>query len=192
MSAADTEAIVRQAMQLFWQKGCDVPFSQIVEATGQSRKALYAMFGDKATLIGAALGLYRTEVLNPMLNLLEPPNSTIVFWDTYERTAQLPGWHGCLLVRAATSDGRDTPLVQQAFRSYSDQFVAAMKAAYIREGEVGDPEMSAWAAFGLVVSISALAGNEGLNDRVAALFTAARAANGLMPAIADDGALEVS
>lgn len=186
MSPAETEAVIRQAMQLFWQKGTDVPFSHIVEATGQSRKTLYAVFGDKATLVGAALGMYRQEVLTPMMALLDPPNGTAVYWDTYERAAQLPGWLGCLLVRTATGEGKDQELVQDAFRSYSNQFVAAMKAAYIREGEVGDPEKSAWAAFGLMVSISALAGSGGLDDRVSALFSAARAANGLLPSGSGD------
>ena len=66
MSPDETQTIIREAMKLFWQKGTDVPFSQIVEVTGQSRKALYAIFDDKATLIGAALGMYRQEVLAPM------------------------------------------------------------------------------------------------------------------------------
>jgi len=186
MSATDPKSVVRQVMQLFWLRGTNVPFAQIVEVTGMSRKALYAMFGDKATLIGAALGLYRQEVLDPMLALLEPPNGTAKFWQAYEKTAGLPNWNGCLLVRASTTDGQSTPLVQDAFRSYSQQFVASMKAAYIREGEVGDPEVSAWAAFGIMISITALAWNNDQDDRIASLFNAARAANREIPDIEDD------
>lgn len=179
MNDKQTLIIVRKAMQLFWQKGTSVALSEIVDATGLNRKALYARFGDKATLVGAALGLYRQEVLDPMVALLGANGGgTSVYWDTAQRSARLPAWRGCLLVRAALIDGRGQPHVQEAFEAYLNHFVGAMEAACVAEGNTEDPNAAAWSASAFVISVSALAAGSGYNPQIEALFRAARTVTG--------------
>ena len=179
MGDKQTLLVVRKAMQLFWQKGTGVALSEIVAATGLNRKALYGRFGDKATLVGAALGLYRQEVLDPMVALLEGSDGgTHVYWDTAQRSAKLPSWRGCLLVRAALTDARGQPHVQDAFEAYLNHFVASMEDACIREGNTEDPHSAAWSASAFMISVSVLAASKGYNAQVDALFRAARTVTG--------------
>jgi len=179
LDTQELDTTIRRSMQVFWQRGTGVSFGELVEATGQNRKTLYGYFGDKATLIGAAMGMYRREVLDPLLALLETPGGSKAYWDAYEKLTEIPGWKGCMLIRAATGESRDLPIVQTAYRAYADAFVQAMKAAYIREGEAGDPEQSAWAAFGVKVAITSMGAQGSEEPRLSHLFAVIRAANGL-------------
>lgn len=175
MDHENAESVVRAAMRLFWQRGTSVPMGEIVAETGLSRKALYAACGDKATLLGAALGLYRRDVLDPLLALLDTPDGVRRYWNTSERAARDANWRGCLLMRAGTGPARGDPHVKAAFDAHARRFVAAMEAAHAREGAGGAATALAWASLAQVIAISALASRDGYDQRVAALFDAGRA-----------------
>lgn len=55
----DRNEVIDQAIELFWRKGYRATSIQdLVEATGVNRGSLYATFGDKAGLFGAAVDRY--------------------------------------------------------------------------------------------------------------------------------------
>jgi AcrR family transcriptional regulator len=180
------------AMRLFWRRGvAGSSYDDIVAATGLSRKALYAIWADKAALVHEALRLYRDTELAAQLALLEPPGAAGLarFWAALEAQAQGAGWTGCLLFRTAGDEGRH----DRAVRALFDAHVAALSQALIaailasrREptrARVLDTGAAAMQAVALVALATTLAaGGRGYDARVAEAFRAGRIACGLPPA----------
>jgi len=55
----DVETVLREAMQVFWEKGFDgTSFADIEERTGVKKASLFAAYGDKRTLFMKALTSY--------------------------------------------------------------------------------------------------------------------------------------
>ncbi|GAB4358585.1 MAG: TetR/AcrR family transcriptional regulator [Kiloniellaceae bacterium] len=70
----DREAVVAQALALFWRQGYQATSVQdLVEATGVNRGSLYDTFGDKHGLFLAAVEHYRATVSARRLARLEEP-----------------------------------------------------------------------------------------------------------------------
>jgi TetR/AcrR family transcriptional repressor of nem operon len=179
------------AMRLFWLQGADHgSYGDLVAATGLSRKALYALWPDKATLVRETLALYRQTELAAALARLAPPGAEGLrgYWSAVEGTAQTPGWNGCYLVRSAGGELRHDAAVRAMF----DAWLAALNQALldailaaIRElprSRVLDAGAAAWQAVSLVTLASSLGGQRGYDARVAELFRAGRLACGLPPA----------
>lgn len=57
----EPEAVLDQAMQVFWRQGyAGTSYSDLTAATGLNKPSLYAAFGDKEALFAAALERYST------------------------------------------------------------------------------------------------------------------------------------
>jgi TetR/AcrR family transcriptional regulator, transcriptional repressor for nem operon len=68
----DADAAVRQAMDLFWERGYEATsLRDLTEALGIGSGSLYAAFGSKDGLFQAALARYREEQAQPILDTLE-------------------------------------------------------------------------------------------------------------------------
>jgi AcrR family transcriptional regulator len=178
------------AMRLFWARGVkETSYATLVEATGLSRKALYARWPDKMALIHEALRHYCGSVLRPQIARLRPPGVTSLedYWTRIDQDARQPGWNGCLLTRSATGELRGEAwaqgLLDAHLQAMREAFVSALVAAG-REtrARTRDPEAMAWQAVALVTLASTLGGDAGYDARVAAVFRAGRLACGLMPA----------
>ncbi|MDX1606918.1 MAG: helix-turn-helix domain-containing protein, partial [Candidatus Competibacterales bacterium] len=72
--AFDRTEVLERAMTLFWRQGYEATSIQdLVAHTGVNRASLYATYGDKRTLFGAALAHYRDVVsARRMRQLTEP------------------------------------------------------------------------------------------------------------------------
>ena len=58
----DREKVVKDAMQIFWEKGYNgTSMQDIVDATGLNRSSIYNSFGSKRSLYLATLDLYERE-----------------------------------------------------------------------------------------------------------------------------------
>ena len=67
-----------KAMRVFWAKGYfGTSVEDLVSATGVSRYGLYGEFGDKNGLFLAALEHYESNVVRPMLDIIEQPDASL-------------------------------------------------------------------------------------------------------------------
>jgi AcrR family transcriptional regulator len=187
-SVPDSAGIVRKAMRAFWKQGAEATsYNDIVEATGMSRKALYALWPDKHALIHEAMALYRAEALAPLLELLSRPGrqGLEAFWDALARGTRMRGWSGCFLFRSAAGPLHDDPVIAGHF----DEHVRLLRSGVTRalreaqaEGSI-DPGISVVDAGWQVVAIASLLSNYGAlhgnTGAVAALISAGRTACGL-------------
>ena len=93
---------VEKALGIFWKNGVEATsYRDLVSQTGLSRRALYSNWADKSSLVHETLYLYRAQVLEKIISLLEKPSlqSLVVFWDTMEASIKDPEWTGCYLFR---------------------------------------------------------------------------------------------
>lgn len=179
---------LRRAMSLFWDKGVDTTsYLEIVVATGLSRKALYANWADKSALVRDAMGLYRAEVLEPLLAILSPPGADglINFWNRLGQATGSEGWSGCFLYRSASGELRNDPAVQETFQEFVGELRARFEAG-IRAGQAAgaidadiDPAAASWQVVSVLSMVSSFGGVSGDGPEVRALLVAGRQACGL-------------
>ena len=103
----DHEAVLDQAMRLFWQQGyAATSIQDLVEATGINRASMYGTFGDKQRLFLAAVDRYVDQISAARLEQLRAPGSAKAALRCYFKGmiafAQGDGQRlGCLLTNAA-------------------------------------------------------------------------------------------
>lgn len=103
----DTDAVLEQAMYVFWHKGYDdTSIQDLVEATGLNRGSLYNAFGDKAQLFSSVMDRYRA--MSPARALASAPDDAsprqlIVdfLYTLVERAHRDDDNKGCLLTNTA-------------------------------------------------------------------------------------------
>lgn len=181
--------IVKDAMNLFWKRGAEVAsYNDIVEATGLSRKSLYAHWPDKGALINDTLDVYYLQLLDFVHGLTEPGgrDGLKAFWDGFETVSQEETWRGCYLYRTASGPLRETPHVAEIYRDYFGDFTGVIerniRLAQIA-GEIDnsiDAEIAGLQCFALIGSISAIGAQSGYDGRVKKMFDAARASCGVL------------
>jgi TetR/AcrR family transcriptional repressor of nem operon len=179
------------AMEVFWRRGADqTRYDDLVAVTGLSRKGLYALWPDKATLVRETLDLYRRTELEATLARLRPPGAEGLrrFWTALEDGARVPGWNGCYLVRSASGELRGDREVRALFDGWLEALTQALIDAILAairdlpRSRVMDAGAAAWQAAALVTLASTLGGQRGYDARVAEVFRAGRLACGLPPA----------
>ena len=105
--AFDRTEVLERAMTLFWRQGYEATSIQdLVAHTGVNRASLYATYGDKRTLFGAALAHYRDVVsARRMRQLTEPGAGKAAirrfFRDLVEYSLGEGRQLGCLLANSA-------------------------------------------------------------------------------------------
>lgn len=94
--------MLKKAVSVFWEKGCDATsVSELIKATGLNSASLYKEFGSKEGLYEAALEAYREQELEPALRLLigEPNMKGLdLFFKGLMGNAMSPVFHGCLMM----------------------------------------------------------------------------------------------
>lgn len=142
-------ALVENAMHVFWRKGyAATSVSDLVEATGVGRGALYSDFGGKKELFLACLNEYASSAAGPGLAILEEPDadfSTVRRFvefqaDRLDRIARpLPG---CFMANTLGEDiVRDTDISQPVTHHYQ-RLTRAFERAFENEADLRGVELS--------------------------------------------------
>jgi AcrR family transcriptional regulator len=168
------ETALEAALGLFWTEGAETAsYPEIVAATGLSRKALYARWPDKQSLVAATLEGYRHTVLAGMLATLTEAGPA-AFWDRLEAAVRLKGWNGCYLMRTGSGPLRADPAVYGALSEYLGALEAAFRLA-LRDRPLAVPaELAAVQCVALLALISQRGAAEGAGPSVDALIAAGR------------------
>jgi TetR/AcrR family transcriptional regulator, transcriptional repressor for nem operon len=108
----DEEAVLDQAVQLFWERGYEGTSLADLEAhLGLGRQSLYNSFGDKHALFLKALERYRRGVSDPALAQLNSPEAGLdtirAFFDGGVRSFTSETRRGCLVANTISELGSD-------------------------------------------------------------------------------------
>ncbi|MCY7682712.1 TetR/AcrR family transcriptional regulator [Bacillus velezensis] len=126
----DEKAVLRKAMELFWEQGYEKTSMQdLVDHMGIHRRSIYDTFGDKRSLFLASLNHYEELIANEMESIISN-NSSIkqairdVFIFVLNSIEQYP--KGCLSVNAAIElsllDKEIGRIVTKMFNRTEDMF----------------------------------------------------------------------
>ncbi|PAK35613.1 TetR/AcrR family transcriptional regulator [Peribacillus simplex] len=131
----DEKAVLRKAMELFWEQGYEKTSMQdLVDHMGIHRRSIYDTFGDKRSLFLASLNHYEELIVNEMERIINSTSSikqTIrdVFIFVLNSIEQYP--KGCLSVNAAIElsllDKEIGRIVTKMFNRTEDMFNNLLK-----------------------------------------------------------------
>ena len=134
----DLREVTRLAMERFWRRGFyATSIEDLVAATGLTRAALYAEFGDKVGLFRASLELYSQEVVAPLLAPMESNPAGLADIKEYFETqiaraerAGLPGW-GCFMantmLECGAHDKSISAVVSQHLKRMTEAFCLTLQ-----------------------------------------------------------------
>ncbi|MFS0600254.1 TetR/AcrR family transcriptional regulator [Peribacillus frigoritolerans] len=135
----DEKAVLRKAMELFWEQGYEKTSMQdLVDHMGIHRRSIYDTFGDKRSLFLASLNHYEELIVNEMERIISSTSSikqTIrdVFIFVLNSIEQYP--KGCLSVNAAIElsllDKEIGRIVTKMFNRTEDMFNNLIKRGQI-------------------------------------------------------------
>jgi AcrR family transcriptional regulator len=133
----DTDAALEKAMRLFWAKSYEgTSVSDLTKTLGISRTSLYAAFGDKQSLFGAALERYAAGPAGYVAAAIRKPTARDVAEQLLGGAADLqasslnPG--GCLTVSGAIACGDDAEPVRRALSAHRTVGVALLRRRFER------------------------------------------------------------
>ena len=151
----DRDALVAEAMQLFWLHGFEATTTQmLVDRLGINRFSLYAEFGSKQGLYEAAMDRYDQDVVTHHFGPLEQPGASLPEIEALLRffaaQARVPGSeHGCMLCNVATEraphDQASHARVERYVGRIASALQSALKTAQSRQELAPDAEISALA-----------------------------------------------
>lgn len=107
--AFDPEAVLRQAMWMFWERGYEATsLADLTAETGVNSPSLYACFGSKEELFRAAIDLYlRTESGTDITELFALPTARAsieaVLRERVIAFSESGKPHGCMMVLSGTN-----------------------------------------------------------------------------------------
>jgi AcrR family transcriptional regulator len=174
-----TDPALGAALRLFWEKGAEsAAYGEIVQATGLSRKALYARWPEKQALVEDTLALYRREVLAGMLETLTG-QAAAAFWDRLEDVAGSPGWCGCYLMRTGAGALRAEPAIRAGLEGYLAELQAGFAGALAGVALPVPAKLAATQCVAILALISQRGAVEGNSPAVQDLIAAGRRTCGL-------------
>lgn len=188
LSEEARQAAVENVMRLFWSEGAEsASYDSIVEATGLSRKALYAQWPEKTALANAALTRYRQQVLDPVIALLaaEGRAGLEAFWAAVSEVATAPDWQGCLLFRSASGAQRRDAHVRSMFDAHVTALRDAVASAVAQAAADGtirprDPQVAGWQSVSIAALLSSYGGRPEKQADIAGIVRAGKQACGLI------------
>lgn len=148
------------ALCVFWRKGYEgVSYTDLTQATGVERPALYSAFGNKEALFRRVLARYYEHYLDFFPAALELPTSREVVAHILRSAAELhtryPDRRGCLGVHGALAGSDDAEPIRRALIDARAEGEASLRDRLERAMQEGDlPETAnaaALAAFVLAV-----------------------------------------
>ncbi|MDQ8733254.1 TetR/AcrR family transcriptional regulator [Paenibacillus sp. LHD-38] len=156
----DVDQALDAALCVFWRKGYEgVSYTDLTQATGVERPALYSAFGNKEALFRRVLTLYYEHYLDFIPAALKLPTSREVAAHILRSAAELntryPDRKGCLGVHGALAGSDDAEPIRRALIDARADGEASLRDRFERAKQEGDlPETTncaALAAFVLAV-----------------------------------------
>ena len=139
----DVEKVLREAMEVFWEKGFDgTSFADVEARTGVKKASLFAAYGDKRSLFLKALAAYQESAREAIRTGLTagPPREAIRCWfATAAGSAKGDcARRGCLQVNAIVELGPHDADVAALAREHSTLVRAALAEAIGRGQRAGE------------------------------------------------------
>jgi AcrR family transcriptional regulator len=139
----DVNEALDAAVCVFWRKGYEgASYTDLTQATGVERPALYSAFGNKEALFLLALEHYYGHYLDFFSAALERPTSREVAAHILHGTAELntryPDRRGCLGVHGALAGSDDSDAIRQAVVEARERGEASLRRRLERAREEGD------------------------------------------------------
>lgn len=156
----DVEKALDAALCVFWRKGYEgATYSDLTEATGVERPALYSAFGNKEALFQKALERYNERYLDYFPEALNLPTAREVaeqiFHAAIDLNTRFPDSTGCLMVNGVLAGSDDAEPVRQELIEARAAGEATLRQRFERARDEGDlPETAspkALAAFVMAV-----------------------------------------
>lgn len=156
----DVEQALDAALCVFWRKGYEgASYTDLTEATGVERPALYAAFGNKEALFRRALARYYEHYLDYVPEALNQPTAREMAEFMLRRAAELhtryPANPGCLGINGVLAGSDEAEPVRQALIDARAEGAAQIRARLEAAKAAGDlPEAAdpaALAAFLMAV-----------------------------------------
>jgi TetR/AcrR family transcriptional repressor of nem operon len=140
----DEEAVLDQAVELFWERGYDGTSLADLEAhLGLGRQSLYNSFGDKHALFLKALDRYKQEVGETIVAGLNAPDAGLdairAFFQSAVESHTSGSRRGCLLTRTISERGSEDAAALRRCNHARDALERSFRHALIgakRRGEV--------------------------------------------------------
>lgn len=156
----DIDQALDAALCVFWRKGYEgASYTDLTQATGVERPALYSAFGNKEALFRRALERYYEHYLDFIPAALQLPTSREVAAHILRNAAELntryPDRTGCLGIHGALAGSDDVEPIRRALIEARANGEASLRDRFERAKAEGDlPEAAnsaALAAFVLAV-----------------------------------------
>ncbi|WP_248929278.1 TetR/AcrR family transcriptional regulator [Paenibacillus hamazuiensis] len=153
----DVDQALDAALCVFWRKGYEgVSYTDLTQATGVERPALYSAFGNKEALFRRVLARYYEHYLDFFTAALELPTSREVAAHILRRAAELhtryPDRRGCLGVHGALAGSDDAEPIRRALIDARAEGEASLRDRFERAKQEGDlPETADCAALAAFV-----------------------------------------
>ncbi|MFS0724353.1 TetR/AcrR family transcriptional regulator [Paenibacillus sp. 1P07SE] len=153
----DVDQALDAALCVFWRKGYEgASYTDLTQATGVERPALYSAFGNKEALFRRALARYYEQYLDYFPAALELPTSREVVAHILGSAAELhtryPDRRGCLGILGAVAGSDDAEPIRRALVDARAEGELALRDRLERAKEEGDlPETADCAALAAFV-----------------------------------------
>lgn len=167
----DIEKVLDAVVCVFWRKGYEgASYTDLTEAAGVERPALYSAFGNKEALFRRALVRYYEQHMGFIPEAFELPTAREVAAHILYHSAELntrhPDHSGCLGINGVLAGSDDAEPVRQALIEFREAGEARLRERFERaktEGDLpDDANPDALAAFVMAVlhgmSVQAKAG----------------------------------
>ena len=139
----DREAVLEQAMELFWAKGYSATcLNELLAHMGIQRQSLYNTFGSKHELFLAAVRHYGKGVIQCVEDRLSEPGSPLAnirgFLQEAANKAMAPDYRGCFVTNAIVELAPNDPAVAVEVRLLAQQVETALERTVIRAIAAGE------------------------------------------------------
>ena len=156
----DVEQVLDAAMCVFWRKGYEgASYTDLTEAAGVERPALYSAFGNKEALFRRVLERYYERFMNHIPDALKLPTSREVvahiLYSSVEVNTRYPEHTGCLGINGIMAGSDESEPVRQAlidFRAGGETLLRERLERAKAEGDLPETaKPAALAAFVMAV-----------------------------------------
>jgi len=142
--AFDPEQALDAALRVFWEKGYEgTSLADLTAAMGINKPSLYATFGDKAALFRKVVDHYMRQqsgLWNDAFHLPTAKGSIArILASVADALTNGKNPHGCLLVQAALSCGKDADCIKEELATKRAESGTLMRTRLLRaqaEGEI--------------------------------------------------------